>query len=381
MTHTHGHCGRCGACVGSSCLVRREAVTAATATGGGGGAVAAAATSVCPACAKNDPAARALAWLHRVGAIMHFAADARLAHYIALSPQFLIDAMRRLMGDRDLLAASAREVAAPEHSYLVDGVLSAPLLAAAWGPIVSGDARLTLVLYEMMRKLDLFLPLDVELESVEAPLREIPARTLVPSMLVAEEPPESRALWPAAAGTAAAPRAAPGEASFTRQYALSVDASLLTPFGLLHALMVRVGSSKLLVPRSSRFWSDGWSGVFVDSGVRARLALGRSTAGTCITLSVAGPVASLPSVGRVLLFVHKLVRELLQSYSAESATVRLKCPCADGCSCWLSAADVVDAAELKSRIPCDCGGAVDVWMVDPPADETNSCVRVVLCAV
>ena len=59
------------------------------------------------------------------------------------------------MGDRDLLAASAREMAAPEHSYLVDGVLSAPLLAAAWGPIVSGDARLTLVLYEMMRKLDL----------------------------------------------------------------------------------------------------------------------------------------------------------------------------------------------------------------------------------
>ena len=230
-----------------------------------------------------------------------------------------------------------REVAAPEHSYLVDGVLSAPLLAAAWGPIVSGDARLTLVLYEMMRK----LPLDVELEDGDAPLREIPARTLVPSMLVAEEPPESRALWPAAG--AAAPRAAPGEASFTRQYALSVDASLLTPYGLLHALMVRVGSSKLLVPRSSRFWSDGWSGVFLDSGVRARLALGRSTAGTCITLSVAGPVASLPSVGRVLLFVHKLVRKLLQSYSAEIATVRLKCPCADG-SCWLSAADVVDAA-------------------------------------
>ena len=128
--------------------------------------------------------------------------------------------MRRLMGDRDLLAASAREVAAPEHSYLVDGVLSAPLLAAAWGPIVSGDARLTLVLYEMMRKLDLFLPLDVELEDGDAPLREIPARTLVPSMLVAEEPPESRALWSAAAGTAAAPRASPGEASFTRQYAL-----------------------------------------------------------------------------------------------------------------------------------------------------------------
>ena len=61
--------------------------------------------------------------------------------------------------------------------------------------------------------------------------------------------------------------------------------------------------------------------------------------------------------------------------------MRLKCPCTEDCSCWLSAAEVAAVSKLKSRIPCGCGGrAVDVWMVDPRPDVVEDASKAIAAA-
>ena len=89
----------------------------------------------------------------------------------------------------------------------------------------------------------------------------------------------------------------------------------------------------------------------------------------------------MPACGRALLFFDEIVTALLVGYSARHATVRLKCPCTEDCSCWLSAAEVAAASKLKSRIPCGCGGrAVDVWMVDPRPDVVEDARKAIAAA-
>ena len=71
----------------------------------------------------------------------------------------------------------------------------------------------------------------------------------------------------------------------TRRFALSLGRTVhpQTPAGVLHRLMVRVGSaSTQLVDGSSCSWSGGWSGQYRPSaeqggfsGVRARISLER----------------------------------------------------------------------------------------------------------
>ncbi len=80
VRHSHSHCTMCGSCIGSSCLT-------ALAEG----------AELCVPCLKSPLVFRALAWLHNTGSIVYFGNHETLKLYVALSPQVLIDAMRRII--------------------------------------------------------------------------------------------------------------------------------------------------------------------------------------------------------------------------------------------------------------------------------------------
>lgn len=369
--HRHDHCAMCGGCIGKSCLQYRDG------------------KGLCAACIEGGPAPRALAWLASVGAVVHLTDDDLLREYVALSPQVLVDALRRLIGDPELMTASASSaaVAAAGRSYLVDGVLHSAQLKQAWGPITNRDDQLTLVLYEMIRKFDMFVPLDVAFDGRDASLRAVPERTLVPCMLRYGEPEASKEFWSSVGNN----RAADSEMHvLVRRYALTVvggGASRATPYGLLHRLMVRVGSARNQLS-SSAFWCDGWSGVYAESGIYARVCVVRSSDGEHVLLSVAGAPALLTSwVARTLKMLRESVHRLMAEWSGGAIVEEARCPCDPSCSCWLSATDIETARSVSSRVRCGCGRSVRIGLVDPElaavadvAPPVRAPVLAVICA-
>ena len=374
VTHTHSHCARCGSCTGSSCL--RSVPTA-----DGRGSI-----DACAPCERNDPSTRALAWLHDVGAIVHFAEDAVLMDHIALSPQFLIDAMRRLVGDAGLMSLAGHAVAATGTSYLVDGILRREKLEEAWAPLVRGDTALVLVLYEMMRKMDLFVPLDEAAESRESglsalppdapletrkravelawiPLHAVPEQTLVPCMLDTEESTASKTFWSAAWG-------ARGTCVLWRRFGLSVGGGApFTPYGLLHRLMVRVGRASVLA--SSVYWSSGWSGEYRVGAVRARIALEHDDSGEYVSLRVAGALERLHGLGALLSKIRSQASGLLSEWHGGSPVEFARCPCARGCEVWARVDDIELARALAPTMKCTlCGGEVPLQLVEPGPEVT-----------
>lgn len=387
MDHIHDHCESCGSCVGSGCFVSDVDGPAGAGRAGtsSADAGAAGAKNLCAACFRNHPGDRALEFLNDVGAVLYFPDDPRLASFVALSPQVLIDAMRALIGDPSLPGWVAQFPAESAGEYLVDGVLTKAALLEAWLPKLGSADRVAYV-YRVMQRFDLFLPLSQDGMTLSA----VPLRTLVPSMLSIAEPGGGEAwFWETLCANGHNARAArfafslltPVLAAETPDSVHPVPRGQVLPqptlHGLLHAFVVRIAGTThawtAAAPENatesvwqSEYWASGWRGIHRQYGVRARVCL----VGQLVEIRVVGGHDGAAAGTMALL--ARILRELVVAgWPGVRIDSAWKCLCAAACACWVPAHDVTVARDMRGvhhRCACQHAPLVPLaWLSDEPS--------------
>lgn len=185
-------------------------------------------------------------------------------------------------------------------------------------------------LYTMMRQFDLFIPMDSEAADSAKLIAELPARTLVPCMLQAAEPPgvtgalsTDRCVLIRRFGVQeqrVGERGPAGESGV-------IESGISCMYGVLQRLMVRVGT----VLQYSHFWSSGWSDTRA-AGVR--VSLERSGA-TYLVMCVSATLRDAKDACGILSSLRVALLDLLTEWRGVDVLEFAKCPCQTGCSCWL----------------------------------------------